>query len=245
MEAKQLDNSRFKKLRQLLKFNQSDFAEKLGTHQQTIAMIENNKRGVPSSIRENFYKVFGFSYDDAVYCETEEQLSNLQQRVLSAKNSLPNLDSSDENMLLKMRKAYEESNYISIPYYSAKAAAGEGIEVYNYPEKDVIHFDKRYLHAVVGHNLEHLSLITAEGDSMQPTIKDGELLMVDDSIKEIRPNKIFVIRQGDKLRVKRLKTELTGETLIISDNPIYPIETMNKETEIIGQVVWNGSKEIV
>lgn len=137
------------------------------------------------------------------------------------------------------------SNNISIPYYSAKAAAGEGIEIYNYPEKDVIHFDKRYLHAVVGHNLEHLSLITAEGDSMYPTIMDGDLLMVDDSIKEIRPNKIFVIRQGDKLRVKRLKTELSGDTLILSDNPKYPVEIMNKETEIIGQVVWNGNKEIV
>ena len=66
-----------------------------------------------------------------------------------------------------------------------------------------------------------------------------------DSIKEIRPNKIFVIRQGDKLRVKRLKTELSGDTLILSDNPKYPVETMNKETEIIGQVVWNGNKELI
>lgn len=137
------------------------------------------------------------------------------------------------------------SNEIRIPFYSAKAAAGKGAEISDYPEKDVILFDKRYLQAVIGHNLEHLSLITAEGDSMYPTIMDSDLLMVDDSIKEIRPNKIFVIRQGDKLRVKRLKTELSGDTLILSDNPKYPVETMNKETEIIGQVVWNGNKELI
>lgn len=162
------------------------------------------------------------------------------------------------SMLLKIKEVFgidllswnqstaitSSSSIVGIPFYSAKAAAGGGTEIIEYPEKDIIYFDRRYLQAIVGHNLEHLSLITAEGDSMYPTIMDGDLLMVDDSIKEIRPNKIFVIRQGSKLRVKRLKTELTGDTLIISDNPRYPIETMNKETEIIGQVVWNGNKEI-
>lgn len=244
MDEKVIDNSKFKRLRQLLKFNQSDFAERLGTHQQTIAMIENNKRGVPSSIRENFYKVFGFSYDDALYCETEEQLSNLQQRVLSVKNKLDDIETRAYRVY-HAAQALEQSNLTKIPFYSAKAAAGEGVEMYNYPEKDIIWFDKRYLHAVVGHNTDHLSLITAEGDSMQPTIMNGDLLMVDDSIKEIRPNKIFVIRQGNQLRVKRLRTELTGETLIISDNPVYPMEVMDKETEIIGQVVWNGNNEVV
>lgn len=240
MDEKIINNSNFKRLRQLLKLNQSEFAEKLGTHQQTIAMIENNKRGVPSSIRENFYKTFGFSYDDAICCETERQLDNLQQIKYSV------LNTALENHIKDLDKeVYNKLNYAMIPYYSAKAAAGEGAEVFNYPEKDVIYFDKRYLYAVVGHNIEHLSLITAEGNSMQPSIQDGDLLMIDDSIKEIRPNKIYVIRQDSKLRVKRLRTELTGETLIISDNPQYPPETMNKETEIIGQVVWNGNKEII
>ena len=78
---------------------------------------------------------------------------------------------------------------------------------------------------------------------MLPDIQDGDLLMVDDSFKEVIPNKVFVIKQDDKYRVKKLKTELNGDILIISNNPTYHVETMNTETEIIGQVVWNGSKE--
>ena len=78
MEEKQFNNEGFKRVRQLLNLNQSEFAEKLETHQQTIAMIENNKRGVPASIRESFYKNFGYSYDDAITCETQEQLNNLK-----------------------------------------------------------------------------------------------------------------------------------------------------------------------
>lgn len=142
------------------------------------------------------------------------------------------------------KKQYS-SNSIPIPFYSAKASAGEGESLPDYPDKDVIYFDIRYLQACISHNITHLSLIKAEGDSMQPTIQNGDLLMVDDSVQEIIPNKIFVIKQENQLRVKRLKTELTGETLIISDNTTYPVEVMNKETEIIGQVVWNGSKENV
>ena len=49
--------------------------------------------------------------------------------------------------------------------------------------------------------------------------------------------------QDSQFRVKKLKTEFNGDVLIISNNPVYPVEVMNKETTIIGQVVWNGSKE--
>ena len=143
------------------------------------------------------------------------------------------------------KQEQHSSNIVPIPFYSAKAAAGSGETLPDYPEKDVIYFDIRFLQAFVSHNIHNLSLIQAEGDSMSPTIQDGDLLMINDSIKEIFPNKIFVIKQDNKLRVKRLKTELSGETLIISDNPSYPIEVMNKETEIVGQVVWSGNKDYV
>lgn len=134
-------------------------------------------------------------------------------------------------------------NIISIPFYTAKAAAGKGIELPDYEEKDVIHFDKRWLQAVVGHNPENLSLIQAEGDSMSPDIQDGDLLMVDTAIKEVIPNKIFIIKQNGQYRVKKLKTDFNGDIMIISINHNYPTEVMNQETEIIGQVVWNGSKD--
>lgn len=217
---------RFKYMREeIINLSQQKLADKIGIKQQTVADIESGRKQKIDT--EILYKLL------------EEYLINTEWLLFGVGNPTK-IDDSEENSII-----YSTSNTVSIPYYSAKAAAGEGSDINEYPEKDIIHFDKRYLQAVVGHNLEHLSLITAEGDSMQPTIVSGDLLMVDDSVKEIRPNKIFVIRQGNKLRVKRLKTELTGETLIISDNPLYPIETMDKETEIIGQVVWNGNKEVV
>lgn len=189
--------------------------------------------------------------------------TNFANKLGVSQAAIANIESGNRDvskaLLIKIKEIYnvdllslnnkslsiDSNNVIAIPFYSAKAAAGRGTELSDYPEKDVIYFDRRWLQAVVGHKPECLSLIRAEGDSMLPMIQDGDLLMVDDSIKEIIPNKTFVIQQEGQLRVKRLKTEFNGDVLILSNNTQYPTEIMNKETVIIGQVVWNGSKEYV
>ena len=212
------ENEKLKKIREDLKLTQTEFAKICDVSQQSIAMIENGDRNVSAQIKLSLLKHFKIDWDEV---DTEKTCSYQYNSFAFQTPMFP------------------------VPYYSAKAAAGEGTEVAEYPDKDVIYFDTRFLKTIVGNNLNHLSLITAEGQSMKPTIMDGDLLMINDSIKEIVPNKIFVIRQDKKLRVKRLKTKITGEVLIISDNKEYEPEIMDKETEIIGQVVWNGNKEIV
>ena len=216
-----LEKRKFKSFRERLGYNQTAFAEKLNIATGSVGMIEsetekNLNRTVTANIKIKIKEVFNIDFDS---------------------------DVDNEGNIINTKK--KSSNIISIPFYPVKAAAGEGVNVPEYAEKDVIHFDKRWLQAVVGHNPEHLSLIIAEGDSMLPDIQDGDLLMVDDSIREVIPNKTFVIKQDDKYRVKKLKTELNGDIQIISNNPNYKTETMDRETEIIGQVIWNGSKESV
>ena len=89
-----------------------------------------------------------------------------------------------------------------------------------------------------------LSLIVARGDSMEPTIADGDDILVDAADRRVgkRPA-IFVLRLDGALVVKRL--HLTGGTLVIeSDNPdaaqIAPI--LATQAEVIGRVVWLGRK---
>ena len=150
----------------------------------------------------------------------------------------------ESNKYINSGQPQYPDDVIALPYYTdSQAAAGTGENVVDEEVKEHLFFDKRWLRAVIGRNADNLSLIRANGNSMLPHIKDGDLLMVDNSIKEIIPNKVFVIYQENKLRVKRLKSEFNGDILVLSDNPEYPTEIMDKETIIIGQVVWNGSKE--
>lgn len=211
------DSDKIKAFRTQQKLTQAALAENLGLKQQQIAMIENGTRPASSGFKLAFLKAYGIDWDSQIASGETYTYEHLEK----------------------------ESNIIAIPFYPVKAAAGSGVDVPEYAEKDVIHFDKRWLQAIVGHNPKNLSLIKAEGDSMFPDIQDGDLLMVDDSIKEVIPNKTFVIKQDNKYRVKKLKAEFNGDIQIISNNPNYKTETMDRETEIIGQVVWNGSKETI
>lgn len=89
-----------------------------------------------------------------------------------------------------------------------------------------------------------LTMIVARGDSMLPTISDGDDILVDTADRRLsRRPAIFVLRIDGAVMVKRL--HLTGETVVVaSDNPdaapIAPI--VAAEAEVIGRVVWLGRK---
>ena len=144
----------------------------------------------------------------------------------------------------------QSGNIVPIPFYSAKAAAGLGETLPDYPEKDVIYFDIRWLKNILGVNPDNISIIQAKGDSMQSTptkendINDGDLLMVDESYKEPINNQIFVINLGNNdIVVKRINRHWDGQIKLESNNPKYPDIIPAKDATIIGKVVWNGSKE--
>ena len=89
-----------------------------------------------------------------------------------------------------------------------------------------------------------LSLIVARGDSMEPTIADGDDILVDAADRRVgkRPA-IFVLRIDGALVVKRL--HLAGGLIAVeSDNPdatpIAPVPAAH--ADVIGRVVWLGRK---
>lgn len=91
---------------------------------------------------------------------------------------------------------------------------------------------------------EALALIEATGDSMEPTIRDGELLLVDTDATGIQSGRIYVIAVDDSILVKRIVQRVDGSLLIKSDNPAYEPEVMrpgtNEPARIVGQVIWQG-----
>jgi phage repressor protein C with HTH and peptisase S24 domain len=219
LETQEKEGQKLKTIRNNFGMTQTEFAKELETTQAAIAMIEKGQRAVNTTIKYKLLQKFSIDWEADIL--------------------------SGEALAKIVKISENHSPSVGIPYYEAKVAAGGGYENVNYPDSKVLYFDKRWLENVLNVQPEHLSIVKAEGDSMYPCIKSGDLLMVDNSSINIINNKIFVIKQGDYYRVKRLKKEIDGAIKIISDNPIYPIETMDKETEIIGQVVWNGNKEVI
>ncbi|MEP2987611.1 MAG: S24 family peptidase [Parasphingorhabdus sp.] len=97
----------------------------------------------------------------------------------------------------------------------------------------------------LGSDPAKLSLISVDGDSMEPTLYDGDDIMVDHGAAETTlRDGIYVLRMDDVLLVKRLAVGPSGKISVRSDNPQYPdwddIDVM--DVNIIGRVVWTGRR---
>ena len=132
------------------------------------------------------------------------------------------------------------AEWISIPRLALGASAGPGALAAAERAVGHMQFAPRWLRR---NDLDPamLSVIEVEGDSMDPTLRDGDEILVDRTPRPLRAG-IHVLRLDDALLVKRL--EPAGERLrLISDNHAYPpLEREAGEVEVIGRVVWKGGR---
>ena len=82
---------------------------------------------------------------------------------------------------------------------------------------------------------ENAVAATAIGDSMSPTIKDGDTIHVDLGRKNIKDGKIFAICLGGLFYCKRLYNLPLGGVRIVSDNSVEFPEIQLSAQEIIDQ----------
>jgi phage repressor protein C with HTH and peptisase S24 domain len=139
-----------------------------------------------------------------------------------------------------------QEGHVGIPRYDVQLSAGDG----NWNEDslkplDYIPFTKEFLKKKLDRkSTTDLLILEASGDSMLPTIAEGDLVLVDQRMK-IRTDGVYAFIQDGLARVKRFRFMAGGKVQIVSDNrEIYPPETLsNEEAEylhIIGRVRWIG-----
>lgn len=130
--------------------------------------------------------------------------------------------------------------WADVPRLPLGASAGPGAVAAEEQPVGQLRFSTKWLKAN-GLDPAMLSAIEVEGDSMDPTLRDGDEILVDRSPRPLRAG-IHVLRVDDVLLVKRV--ERAGEGLrLISDNPSYPpIVRPANEVELIGRVVWKGGR---
>jgi len=84
-------------------------------------------------------------------------------------------------------------------------------------------------------------MIRVQGDSMMPTLEDGDEILVDRDRRRIEGRGgVFVIRLDGELMVKRLRTGVGGIE-VISDNPDWDTRVVPaKALDVVGRVAWLG-----
>jgi hypothetical protein len=80
-----------------------------------------------------------------------------------------------------------------------------------------------------------LELFRVEGDSMEPTLYDGDLIYVDTNIRDLRHDEVYVVHiRGDGYVVKRVVFQ-GREPWLVSDNPRH-LPFQASEADVIGMV---------
>lgn len=135
-------------------------------------------------------------------------------------------------------------DFVLVPRYNINAAAGGGAAIQSEQIVDYLAFKAEWVRKALHLSPAALLLIEAMGDSMEDTISDGDLLLVDTGEPRIRDNAIYVISLNGDLIVKRVQRRTNGSLLVKSDNPRYDPEEIpaahSAGLRVIGQVVWHG-----
>lgn len=145
----------------------------------------------------------------------------------------------------------EESNplpygFILVPRYDVAASMGNGSVIHSEQIVDHLAFRAEWVRTELNASPKNLVLISAVGDSMEPTLRAGDLLLIDRSGEGVKQDAIYAFATNGELRVKRMQLKIDGCVVVKSDNPQYDAEILTAEQvaalRIVGRVVWSGRR---
>jgi phage repressor protein C with HTH and peptisase S24 domain len=130
-----------------------------------------------------------------------------------------------------------------VPVYDARASAGPG----RIGSDDIINriaFRSDWLRTVTRAPVEDLAVLTVDGDSMEPTLRHNDTVLIDLTQRNLVGREgIYVIRIDEWLQVKRVAANPVERTISLgSDNPAYPTfpGLRPQDIDVLGRVIWLG-----
>lgn len=133
----------------------------------------------------------------------------------------------------------------SVPAYEVDASAGGGAFVDTEEHTYSLSFPPLYLRKIANGSINDLAIIGVKGDSMEPTLPDDSIVLMDTTKTHLGYDGLFVLRIDDVLHVKRVgRSGRKGYITIISDNEeVYPaFERAVEDVDAVGKVLWYGRK---
>ncbi|HEY1930981.1 MAG TPA: helix-turn-helix transcriptional regulator [Acetobacteraceae bacterium] len=137
----------------------------------------------------------------------------------------------------------DASRFILLPKAPEAAAAG-AVTPPAPTNREYIAFRHDWVRSEFGIDPEDLILEIAIGESMTPTIRNGDLLLIDTTDRVFNNFGIYVLEILGERIVKRVQRKLDGSLVLISDNATYEVDQVPpgqvKDVTVVGRVVWAG-----
>jgi phage repressor protein C with HTH and peptisase S24 domain len=137
--------------------------------------------------------------------------------------------------------AGDADRFRNIPKVKARLSAGGGSFEIGSEIQGYYAFQMEWL--VSKGNPRRMVLMDIFGNSMEPELKDGDTVLIDESQKAILAGAVYAVGVDDTIMVKRIEKH-PNKLVLISDNtdyaPIYLSGADGQSVRIIGKVVWVG-----
>ena len=130
---------------------------------------------------------------------------------------------------------------VMVPVYDIAASAGPGTYVDYEVQVAQMSLPRNYIKSLTSTPPDQLAIISVKGDSMVPTLNDGDIVLVDGAKTSGSFDGLFVINFDGTLHIKRLaRGSKPGTVRILSDNSAYypPVDANIDDLHIVGRVRW-------
>jgi phage repressor protein C with HTH and peptisase S24 domain len=135
-----------------------------------------------------------------------------------------------------------ECGFTLIPKMSPRITAGGGSFVEKESVESYYAFKTTWLKRKG--NIDNMFLFEVKGDSMSPTIEEGDHVLVNTDKRIIESGgNIYAFRTDETIQVKRLQLLVSPRASVISDNKIYREFEINLKEDnitVLGQIIWIG-----
>ena len=223
--------NKLKEIREYLGYKQADFAKIIGLSSRTYWDYEKSKTDIPTEKLLQIANTFRIN-SDWLFGNSKIMLLN-----------------SENIEAIKNEKSQDVANEcITLDHIHINPSCGRGTSIYDDVLITPIQLGVNLIRNIFNANPVNLKVFKASGDSMENTISDGDLLLVDVSRKDFANGGIFLLTINDEWYCKRLKLKINGDLEIISDNSRYEKEVKHPhddvEIKIIGKVIRDLSKSL-
>ncbi len=138
----------------------------------------------------------------------------------------------------------EKYDLAVLPELELGYSMGGGAVFDQYEHRGVVPFQRSWLRTMMRGSFDDLFVARGEGDSMQPTLLDGDIVLIDTAQRDIRQqDRIWAVSYGDLGMIKRVRRLPGGSYQLLSDNlAVPPVECTDGEMHVVGRVVWIGRR---
>jgi phage repressor protein C with HTH and peptisase S24 domain len=138
--------------------------------------------------------------------------------------------------------------FTTFPLYDdVRAFAGHGTSNEEDQAENVVMLSDDWIRRELGAIPRNLFMIRVTGDSMEPTLRIGDLLLVDRQASCPDREGVYLLRLGEMFLVRRLQALPGGKIRVTSDNAafdpfIFDANESGDDVRIHGRIIWTGRR---